>query len=342
MQWPRPLGASNSCAVLYNAQGEELALVRGPHTNHWLLGMDGCHERIHNLIVAALKQANLPPDTTLRTLGLSLSGCEGEETCEEMKAGMAAKYPHMSNHYVVWSDTVAPVIVAHEEGGVVLISGTGTNALLINPDGSQSRCGGWGFLLGDEGGAFWIAHKLIKVYIDEQDNFEQPPHNYSTEKAWECVKKYLKIENRFDLLPHFYRNFEKSEIAGLTKELAEVAKQGDLLCRWVFSEAGRTLAKHLLAVSPDAHPSLLEFEGGLPVVCIGSVWNSWDLLKPGFVDQLDSADRSCLSEASLIQLNTSVASGATYLAAESIGFRLPRNHSNKFKVFFHYQRNKKV
>lgn len=45
-----------------------------------------------------------------------MSGCEGEETCEEMQAGMVAKYPEMSEHYIVWSDTVAPIIVAHEEG----------------------------------------------------------------------------------------------------------------------------------------------------------------------------------------------------------------------------------
>lgn len=329
-------GASKSSAVLINGKGEKLSEAEGPLTNLWAIGMEECQRRINNLIEELKKKANLPPDTVIKSLGLSLSGCERDETNKELRDGMIKDYPKLSENYMVCSDTIAPIIVAHEDGGVVLICGTGTNALLINPDGTQGRCGGWGYILGDEGGAGWIALKLIKVFIDEQDNFEPPPHGYSTKRMWEVVKKYFNIETRFDLLPHFYGHFDKSKIAGIVKHFAEVAKAGDPLCCWGFAEAGKAMAKHLTAVAPSAHKDLLNIDGGLPVVCVGSVWKSWDLLKPGFVKHLE--EHQNVPELSLLELTTNVATGAAYLAAKSCNYVIPKSASVNYKVFYHYKR----
>ena len=42
--------------------------------------------------------------------------------------------------------------------------------ITLTPDGQTFTCGGWGHILGDEGGAFWIAQKSVKIYFDELDN----------------------------------------------------------------------------------------------------------------------------------------------------------------------------
>lgn len=81
------------------------------------------------------------------------------------------------------------------------------------------------------------------------------------------------------MLPHLYRDFQKSHFAGFCKKVAEGryritrvdamqadrekgdviaglcvsgAEAGDPLCQYVFTQAGRVLANHVKAVLPAA------------------------------------------------------------------------------------------
>lgn len=77
----------------------------------------------------------------------------------------------------VGNDTIAPVFTAFKEGGLVIISGTGSKCVLINPLDEKARLGsfddlecfssgGWGNLLGDEGSGklfHGIVSHLIKL-----------------------------------------------------------------------------------------------------------------------------------------------------------------------------------
>ena len=88
---------------------------------------------------------------------------------------------------------------------------------------------------------------------------------------------------RFGLLTHCYDSFSKANFASLTRRIAEAAVSGDVLCCWLFEEAGRMLGRHIRALAPAISPELTSAPGGLSIVCVGSVWKSWDLLKRGFL-----------------------------------------------------------
>jgi len=72
------------------------------------------------------------------------------------------KYPQSAKDYIVGSDTLGSLRTGLQSGGIVLIAGTGSNALLINPDGKTHGCGGWGHMMGDEGaGTYYLLERNI-------------------------------------------------------------------------------------------------------------------------------------------------------------------------------------
>ncbi|XP_048777730.1 N-acetyl-D-glucosamine kinase-like [Ostrea edulis] len=327
-------GATHSKMVLMNANGDILAWIDGPSTNQWLIGQEECLKRVNNMVEDAKSKAGLDSSTKLLSLGLSMSGADQKDAQNQLISGIKSKYPQCSQNVFIASDTAGAIATATEKGGIVLIAGTGSNCMLINPDGRAFRCGGWGHLLGDEGSAYWITQTAIKIVFDHEDNLKVSPHDISFVK--DVMMKYFQISDRDELLHYFYSKFEKSYIAGLCKELAQGARENkDKLCLELFRQAGEILAEHILGVGPHVAEELLNTPSGLQVVTVGSVWKSWDFMKEGFVNVLkDRAKNPRISKICLLELKESAAIGAASLGAKSIKQTLPIDYLHNASMYF--------
>jgi N-acetylglucosamine kinase-like BadF-type ATPase len=58
---------------------------------------------------------------------------------------------------------------AGADSGIALIAGTGSVAYGRDADGEEARAGGWGWMLGDEGGGAWIVREAVRVLMRRRD-----------------------------------------------------------------------------------------------------------------------------------------------------------------------------
>ncbi|CAH2059715.1 unnamed protein product, partial [Iphiclides podalirius] len=320
-------GATHSNLVICDHTGKVCGQAKGPGTNHWALGIETCALRIIAMLREAKKDAGIPFDVPLDSLGLTLSGCEQDSSNAELASRVLERDGSSARAVYVASDTAGSLFTGAPEGGMVLIAGTGSNALLRTADGKQYGCGGWGYLLGDEGGAYWIAHKAVKTVFDDVDGLRPSPH--PTDRVWEVIKEHFGAETRADLLPHAYKHFDKSHFAGLTARLSRLAAAGDELSAHLFACAGAALGAHVAALCARARSPRVR------VVCVGSVWHSWAALRPGMLGQL--RHRQVSTELELVRLRVSSALGAAGLAARHVHRHLPRDDRAFCDVFYTYQ-----
>ncbi len=116
-------------------------------------------DAVEGALASALRDAGLPDDTRFEAIVAGISGYEGA------LAGAAPRLP--SRRVELMHD--APIAHAGAlagEPGVVVIAGTGSVAYTRARDGRTRTVGGWGYLFGDQGSAFWIARTAFELAID--------------------------------------------------------------------------------------------------------------------------------------------------------------------------------
>ncbi|CAD5118120.1 DgyrCDS6859 [Dimorphilus gyrociliatus] len=316
-------GASSTKIGIYDENCKELISIVGKGTNHWQIGIPECIQRIRQLVNEALSKTD---DIRLFSIGLSLSGGDDSESRRKIQEEVD-KCKFCDNEVYVSCDTVGSLAsIIGLEKGIVLISGTGSNCELIDPNGTNIRCGGWGQFIGDEGSAFWIAHRVIKIVFDHTDNLK--PSVHSIERSWDAIKSFFSIQDKMGLLKHFYGEFNKPFFASFCIKVAELANDGDQLCKEVFEEAGQLLGMHVKAVVSSSQEV-----NEIKVVCVGSVFYSWNLLKSGFVKELK---RSSLKKVTLLRPTVHACVGAAILGSHKAGYNWNPNLENNSKMLYEY------
>lgn len=193
--------------------------------------------------------------------------------------------------------------------GIAIIAGTGSSGYGRTADGRTARAGGWGALLDDLGGGYWMAIKALTAVIKASDG-RGPSTDLNA-----LVLSSLELEREQDFLPWLRRlEVGRPEIARLAPLVFNAATEGDKVSQSIISEGARELAAIAAAIGTKLFPADVTeviLAGGLSC----------------HRDYVTAVSRAIANASPLLELKTpehSPTAGALLLAFQQKGLSVPQ------------------
>ena len=226
-------GQSSTTAVIGDEAGRILARAAGAACNRATTGPG--KERLGRvtgeLLLRALEAAELPAGTAFEAACFGMSG--GPADKREILAGLVP-----GAVVDVTNDAEAALEGATRGGpGVVVIAGTGSIALGRDKEGNRARCGGWGYIFGDDGSAFDIVRRALRAALAAEEGWGQPTG------LGEMFLHATGCRTVNEALHRFYDpDWPRDRVAALAPGVDAAARNGDAIAGALLGEAGETLA----------------------------------------------------------------------------------------------------
>ena len=199
-------------------------------------------------------------------IGAAGIAAEGNE--RKLAVAMGERFPDCPVR-IVTDAVLALYALTKGRDGVLVIAGTGSIAYGKRA-GTQLRAGGWGHILGDEGGGYYISRRAFSNITAEYD----AGAGYSLLSQRMLEKLGADI---FGMIKFVY-GASKGEIAGFLPTVAQAAADGDTFAISLLREAGQYLAS--LAVNLRGR---LGFTGPAMAVIKGGVLENIQIVRDEFV-----------------------------------------------------------
>lgn len=257
-------GGSGSRAVLVDGEGRELARARGgPAVADARPGGDAVAEVVR-ICRALLEEVGVGPPVEALWAGLAGAGrAQARGTVED---GLRAS--GLARRIRVGTDGEAALHDAFGDGpGILLVAGTGSVALGRSRKGRESRAGGWGPVLGDEGSGYRLALAGLRAVVQADDG------RGSATRLREALLDELELPTdlSWEDAPHrlvtWMAGVARDRVAALAPVVAEVAREGDAVAAALVRGSVEALVLHVTALERDlgpwADPPMVALAGGL-------------------------------------------------------------------------------
>ncbi|MGC2353342.1 MAG: N-acetylmuramic acid 6-phosphate etherase [Candidatus Udaeobacter sp.] len=176
--------------------------------------------------------------------GVFLAGCATEEDRRLLEQICLEVWPNAK--IVTGSDRDSGLAAALDHGdGIVVNAGSGSSVTGRRGDRIE-RAGGWGHILGDAGGGYFLSIQALRLILREHDL-------HQSEMQFTAKILHALSLNNFDELVRWVQTADKMDIAMLAPVVFEAATEGDARMMEIIEEGARVLCEYTEAVASRLH-----------------------------------------------------------------------------------------
>ena len=213
-----------------------LSLASGAASNVRTCGPEAATAAIAAVVLDSLASAGVGPES-IQAVAAGVAGISRRQERDPVGAWLAASFPGRPTTLVSDVELVLAAAPATREG-VTVVAGTGSVVFGRKADGTTTRSGGWGPIVGDRGSGCAIGRDALVATAEALDGMT----------VGGALVRLVAARTGATSAGDLGAGLEPSEIAALVPAVAEAADAGDPVARAILGRAGTDLARHVTSV----------------------------------------------------------------------------------------------
>ncbi len=275
-------GGTKTVIRITDYNGNILSEIITGAGNFKSVGISVAEKNITEGILNAIKQLkDKPDDIFFASSCFGLSGLDSEQDGEIFKNIIFKnKIKMLLDHdkITICNDSrIGLAAGTKNKNAIMIICGTGSNCFGINEEGEEAKANGWDFILGDEGSAYEIGVKALRLIMREFDK------RGSKTLLTHTILKELNIKDIPGLINWCYNiPFSSERFASLTKTVCSTAELGDKLSIKLLKDEAKEALISISVVVKKLKLTNREFD----IVYVGSVFRCEKYFKQVLTERL--------------------------------------------------------
>ncbi|MGC8546068.1 MAG: BadF/BadG/BcrA/BcrD ATPase family protein [Thermoplasmata archaeon] len=225
-------GATKTIAIIYSEEKIFSVSVGGP-SNFRNIGISSFKKNIKRIVDKVIDKTN---NMKIDKATFALAGIKDSKTSTELIIKNINEVVRLKE-MEFYNDGEAAFFCRFPEGeGIIIAPGTGMVSYGIWK-GIKERSSGWGWLLDDEGGAFFIGKRAIQESIKVLDLRSSTSNYYNSDLPLR-IKEFYGIKEDREIINKVYKKkIDIREIASIAPIVSYLASKGDSLASFIMQEA---------------------------------------------------------------------------------------------------------